>query len=105
MRERLAYFLVLTLTFSLVSACQGQVVTQQPETPAGQGSLSAAASMSSKRAAHTATLLDSGKVLIAGGFVGSGGGLSSSELFDPARGVFVPAPSMSAARSGHTATR
>jgi hypothetical protein len=61
--------------------------------------------MNAKRAAHTATLLDNGKVLIAGGFVGDGGGLASVELFDPTSKTFTSAPSMSVGRSGHSATR
>jgi hypothetical protein len=37
------------------------------------------------REIHTATLLPSGKVLVAGGF-GSGGATISAELYDPATG-------------------
>ena len=48
---------------------------------------------------HTATLLASGKVLIAGG-----SGLASTELFDPGTGTFSASGDMGSARSGHTAT-
>lgn len=59
--------------------------------------------MQTARAAHTATLLKSGKVLIAGGFAGSTS-LSSAEIYDPSLKTFASVGQMSIARSGHTAT-
>ena len=58
--------------------------------------------MQSARAAHTATILKSGKVLIAGGFASSA--LRGAEIYDPALKTFSSVGQMSAARSGHTAT-
>lgn len=55
------------------------------------------------RAGHTATLLNNGMVLIAGGFAEMGL-LSSAEIFDPTRGAFIPIGSMSMRRGGCTAT-
>jgi N-acetylneuraminic acid mutarotase len=52
---------------------------------------------------HTATLLQNGKVLIAGGF-GNNGTLSSTELYDPATGTWSNTGSMSMARYQYTAT-
>jgi hypothetical protein len=69
------------------------------------GAVRAIGEMVTPRAAHTATLLDNGKVLIAGGFSGDQSSLSTTELFDPKTARFSRGPSMSAARSGHTATR
>ena len=49
------------------------------------GSWSDTGSLGTARVYHTATLLPSGKVLVAGGVDGSGV-LSSAELYDPASG-------------------
>ena len=57
------------------------------------------------RFAHTATLLASGKVLIAGGMDASGMHLASAELFDPMTETFTTiSHSMTVTREGHTAT-
>lgn len=68
------------------------------------GVVSAISGMRAKRAAHTATLLNNGKVLIVGGLVGEENGSKSTELFDPATNTFTPAKNMNTARAGHTAT-
>ena len=60
-------------------------------------------SMTGARSAHTATLLQSGHVLIAGGSDASGP-LASAELYDPTNQIFAATSSMTVARSGHTAT-
>jgi uncharacterized delta-60 repeat protein len=59
---------------------------------------------------HTATLLPSGRVLVAGGF-GNGLGppydtrpLSDAELYNPASGTWTLTGSLNTARCGHTAT-
>jgi WD40 repeat protein len=54
--------------------------------------------MHAARSGHTATLLPSGKVLVAGG----GGG--SAEVYDPQTGRWTVTGSMHTARGGHTAT-
>jgi hypothetical protein len=54
------------------------------------------------RSGHSATLLPDGKVLVAGGFIGSA--LASSEIYDPATGHWSAAGVLPAARSSHTAT-
>lgn len=58
--------------------------------------------MQTARAAHTATVLKTGKVLIVGGF--STNTLSSAEIYDPVAKKFKNAGQMSVARSGHSAT-
>ncbi len=63
--------------------------------------------MLAARVDHTATLLASGKVLIAAGVVNvsSGGFFTSAELFDPATNTWSTAGSMAVGRGFHTATR
>ncbi|MEJ7673503.1 MAG: kelch repeat-containing protein [Chitinophagaceae bacterium] len=58
--------------------------------------------MKTRRAAHTATLLKNGHVLVCGGFASST--LSSAEIYDPKSKIFKPVENMSIPRSGHTAT-
>jgi hypothetical protein len=65
---------------------------------------SAAASMADRRIGHTATLLSTGKMLVAGGAPG-GTSIASTELYDPANNTWSSAGSMTTARSGHKATR
>ena len=66
--------------------------------------------MSTGRAAHTATLLPSGKVLIAGGdscsFINyyQNCPLNSAEVYDPGAGTFATTGKMSVTRVFHTAT-
>jgi uncharacterized protein YjdB len=54
---------------------------------------------------HTATLLDDGKVLIAGGITPPiDAGISTAELYNPATGTFSLTFNMNTPRWGHTAT-
>src|SRR4051794_19487126 len=55
------------------------------------------------RYGQTATLLPSGKVLVAGGF-GNSGFTASAELYDPATGRWTATGSLAEAHYGHTAT-
>jgi hypothetical protein len=60
-------------------------------------------SMTVARDAHTATLLQDGRVLIAGGTDGSSS-LVSAELYDPTSQAFTATGNMTIARLGHSAT-
>jgi uncharacterized protein YjdB len=62
------------------------------------------ASMSTARENHTATLLNNGTVLVAGGGDADGGVLSSAEFYDPVAATFTRTGAMSTARKSHTAT-
>ena len=66
------------------------------------GSWSSAGAMATARYVHTATLLPSGKVLVAGGL--NSGYLTSAELYDPATGTWSSTGAMATARYYHTAT-
>jgi hypothetical protein len=68
------------------------------------GSVEPGGNMTVRRAAHSATLLPNGKVLIAGGMQRDGDLLSSAELYDPATRTFSPTGSLLGERVGHTAT-
>src|SRR4051794_37531026 len=59
----------------------------------------AAAAMSTPRAGHTATLLQNGQVLVAGG-----AGLSSAELYDPSSNQWTATGALAQARAFATAT-
>ena len=75
-----------------------------------------AGTMTTPRYSHTATLLNTGKALLAGGIASknfiyrgiysfcSGVSTDHAELFDPTNGTFAPTGSMTALRSGHAST-
>lgn len=68
------------------------------------GTLVSTAAMRSARAAHTATVLPDGRVLVAGGQSAEGNALGSAELYDPASDTFAPTGAMGVPRQSHTAT-
>lgn len=67
------------------------------------GTWNATGSLNTGRNNHTATLLNSGLVLIAGGSDTNGNALASAELYNPAAGTFAATGSLNAARIWHTA--
>jgi hypothetical protein len=74
----------------------------QPASVAAAGTWTATGSMAAARAGHPATLLSTGKVLVAGGssFIP----LASAELYDPTPGTWATTGSMTTARERHTVT-
>jgi hypothetical protein len=67
------------------------------------GTWTATGSLTDPRYVHTATLLPTGKVLVAGGENNSGT-IASAELYDSATGIWSPTGSLTIVRSWHTAT-
>jgi N-acetylneuraminic acid mutarotase len=59
--------------------------------------------LAAARVVHTATLLQNGKVLVAGGNNGTNA-INTAELYDPATGLWTPTGPLNTARSYHTAT-
>jgi hypothetical protein len=64
----------------------------------------ATGSMATARGSHTATLLNNGKVLVAGGTDASGNALAKAELYDPTNGSFSSTGSMATGRAHFAAT-
>ncbi len=92
-------------THVVISATAGSVsgVTAATLRPAGFVNASLLYN-GTKRDFHTATLLNNGLVLIAGGKTTGGTPLATAELYNPATNTFVSTGSMSMARYYHTAT-
>jgi len=85
------------------SAGQSTCVASVAVTP-GVPSFQTTGSLNIPRAFHSATLLNDGRVLIAGGYtVDNFLPIADVEVYDPATGVFTVTGSLSVARWGHSA--
>src|ERR1700757_3394544 len=101
---KLRSLLILT---SLVTLPLFRIAGTSSRASSRAGLVTEIAHMQIARADHSSTLLPNGKVLIAGGFGGSGtesNPFRSTELYNPKTGTFESAADMSVGRSGHTAT-
>jgi WD40 repeat protein len=103
------YFSLILCGLCALTGCGGGGAAGSSNTPgsgsSGQNaSFSLTGSMQARRSSHTATLLNNGKVLIAGGKDTTGTALAAAELFDPSTNAFISTGNMSIARWGHTAT-
>jgi N-acetylneuraminic acid mutarotase len=88
----------ITVAGLVVNTDALSIYDPQKQTHAGAGVMSAA------RTAHTATILNDGRVLMLGGQDANGTVQASTEIFDPATGVSTATAPMSTPRSQHTAT-
>jgi hypothetical protein len=69
------------------------------------GALESSGAMNLPRVGHTATLLQDGRVLIAGGWLSSQGlSTATAEVYNPVTGGFASVGSMSVGHVGHSAT-
>ena len=91
--------LSLIVVSTSVAAWQFQVKDVQ-----GPGTLVSIGAMHTARAAHTATPLPDGRILLAGGMTDEGRVGTSAELFDPESRSFTPTGAMHTLRQSHTAT-
>jgi len=105
MKNKLLPLVLLAILLPVMS-CKAQIArnSEHEKDAFRTGSINAIRSMNTRRAAHTATLLSNGKVLIAGGFAGDKNSLASAEVFDSKTNTFSGAGNMSRARAGHSAT-
>lgn len=92
-------------TLQLVSrACAALFVVSASGRISSAQSIQRVATLRTARAAHTATALPSGQVLVTGGMADSGGSLASAELYDPLHNTVQPLPDMTERRIDHTTT-
>ncbi len=83
----------------------GEVVATADLFNPATGTFTATGSMTTPRFNHSATLLNNGMVLIAGGRTTTGTYLDTAEIYNPATGTFTAVPgTMSSPREAHTAT-
>jgi N-acetylneuraminic acid mutarotase len=93
------YIVALLLLMELVA-----LVRPGPVAYASSSNWSSVGSMRTARVSYTATLLQNGKVLVAGGLDSTGTVQASAELYNPTTGTWSPTGSMRTARYSHTAT-
>ncbi len=68
------------------------------------GNVALTGSMTAARRAHTASVLNTGMVLVAGGFGANGSHVSGAELYNQATGTFSATGNMNVAHAYHSAT-
>jgi hypothetical protein len=85
--------------------CGGFEAGQRSELYHARDGMVPGPTMSTPRAGHTATLLDDGRVLLTGGYLGEGEGpTASAEVYDPLSSQFALVSDLGSARADHTAT-
>src|SRR5437870_6272242 len=106
---RLRVALILALVGMLGAVVLVLVPSRRASAQAVAASWSYTGNLNTARIEHSATLLQNGKVLVAGGNGSDGNqfplSLNSAELYDPATEMWSSTGSLNTARQGHTATR
>lgn len=99
-------FLGLLFAGVFLTGCDQRVSTAGQDSSDGRdsGTLVRAGTMRSARAAHTATTLPDGRVLLAGGLSTAENAPGSAEIFDPVLEAFTATGAMGMPRQSHTAT-
>ena len=93
------------LVLAAMTALFGAVLTIASASAAGaSGSWHEAGTMAVEHNGHSATLLNDGSVLVAGGG-GEDTSIASAELYDPGANSWRPLASLTAPRQGHAAVR
>jgi hypothetical protein len=90
--------ITVNVTDSLSRSAPGSAVTVRVSLARPAASFTSTGAMTVPRVGHTATLLNTGKVLVAGGLT------QTAEIYDPALAMFIATGAMSEVRSNHTAT-
>ena len=94
---------VRLLVSGLVALLLGALLAL-PALAAGSGTWTVTGSMNAQRYEYTATLLQNGQVLVAGGVDDFNRPRASAELYNPSTGTWTTTGSMQTGRSFHTAT-
>jgi Galactose oxidase, central domain len=95
----------LKISLFLLSVLPGLLTYTSSAVPQQPGVFIQGGDMITPRTSHTATLLNTGQVLVTGGSgYGGNDGISSAELYDPGKGSFIATGSLRTARKFHTAT-
>lgn len=102
-RKRSSSGLVRLLIAAFMALLLGTYIVL-PALAAGSGTWTLTGSLHVAREQQTATLLQNGQVLVAGGYGSDGSPVASSELFNPATGTWTTTGSMNFARANFTAT-
>jgi len=108
MRLQIILSALIVTAFGITVNCSAQTKRDPAakRVPTTYGKMVQAGNLSQARASHTATLLNDGKVLIAGGMERNGVFFDSADIFDPSTERFAPAAyRMTRKRVSHTATR
>ncbi len=97
--------LVLVVGGAVASATSFDTISTAELYDPDAGAWKSTGNLIAQRSGHTATLLQNGNVLVAGGRGGGASALDSAELYDPSTGTWSRTGNLITARDGHTATQ